>query len=67
MSLCSENLQKDPKILQSAAAGQYQLIFLSPEVLSMENSVFRSLVGSKVIRGPLGGIVIDEVHLCHQW
>ena len=67
MSLCSENIQKEPKIAISAAAGQYQLIFVSPEVLNMENSVFKRLVGSKVVRSRLGGVIIDEAHLCHQW
>ena len=69
MSLCNENLNKDPKLVQSAAAGEYQLIFLAPELIGIESpcSVFKRLVGSKVVRGRLGGVIIDEAHLCYQW
>lgn len=69
VSLCSENLHKDPKIAQRAVAGEYQLIFIAPEMLSMDSSssIFKRLVSSKVVHGRLGGVIIDEAHLCHQW
>ena len=67
VSLSSENLHKKPKIAQSAAAGEYQLIFLSPELISVENPVFRKLLNSKVVHARVGGVIIDEAHLCHQW
>lgn len=67
VALCSQNLQKDPEIALSAAAGQFQLVFVAPELLSMENSAFKRLLASKVFRSRLGGVVIDEAHLCHLW
>ena len=67
VSLNSENLRKEPQIATSAAAGQYQLLFVSPELLNMDNTVFKKLLASKVVHARLGGVIIDEAHLCHQW
>lgn len=67
VSLCRENLHNEPKIALSAAAGEYRILFVTPELLTMENAVFKRLGSSKVVRAWLGRVIIDEAHLCHQW
>ncbi|MCW2783217.1 MAG: hypothetical protein JWR35_3666 [Marmoricola sp.] len=67
VALNSDNIRENPGIITKTIAGAYQLVFLSPEILSMENSTFTRLIASVTFRARLLGVVIDECHLCHQW
>ena len=67
MVLNSENIHAEPEIINKAANGHYQMVFLSAEMLSTGEEAFKNMVHSKIFRTRLLGVIVDEVHLCHQW
>ena len=52
--------------LESFLAGQYQLIFLSPETLN-RGRIWRDIIRSALYQTNLVSMVVDEAHLVKTW
>jgi superfamily II DNA helicase RecQ len=57
----------NPGLIQRIREGQYEMVYVSPEWCVISNPGFQILSASSTFRKRLGGIVIDEAHLCHAW
>lgn len=48
------------------AAGEFQIVFSSPEMLFMRK-YWRNMLSSDIYACQLKGLVIDEAHTCKKW
>ena len=58
----SESSVKDDKLI----SGHYSIVYSSPESL-LSNEVVRELIGSKVYKERVVGVVVDEAHCISHW
>lgn len=66
-ALHQNQLKEHPEIVGEVLSGKFQLVFMCPEVLNINNAMFKKMVSNKGFCGRVFSIVIDEVHLCQQW
>jgi ATP-dependent DNA helicase RecQ len=71
--LCAETIRADAEIINAVRRGEFSMVFVTAEFTSMANHSWKLLVSEdKKGRLPnfsskLQYIVIDEVHLVHEW
>jgi superfamily II DNA helicase RecQ len=71
--LCAETIKADVEIIKAVRRGEFSMVFMTADFTSMANHSWKSLVSEdKKGRLPnfsskLQYIVIDEVHLVHEW
>jgi superfamily II DNA helicase RecQ len=71
--LCADTIKANQGIIKAVRCGEFSIVFLTAEFMSMDNQMWKTLVSEdKQGRLPnfsskLGYIVIDEVHLVHEW
>lgn len=49
------------------AEGAYQVIFIAPEFVSLENPQCVRILKSTSLRSRIIGLVVDEGHSVHNW
>ena len=54
------------ELVQAVLAGEYQIIFLSPEVLLTELR-WREMLRTEVYQNNLVGVIVDEAHCVETW
>ena len=54
------------ELVQAVLAGEYQIIFLSPEVLLTELR-WREMLRKEVYQNNLVGVIVDEAHCVETW
>lgn len=65
-------MANDPGLLDRAARGEYEAVFLTPEFIRADNPNFIKLLGLggrrySAFRNRLMAVVIDESHLVFHW
>lgn len=76
--LTRKTLREDPDMINRAAAGEYSMVFISPEMINLRDANFEKLLGMGRKGGRRGGkksgfsdklfaIIVDEAHLCYTW
>ena len=71
-------MREDPKLVERAANGEYEVVLVGPEFLNGRDYHFQKLLGTNRKGGrrgakttkfteTLSAVVIDEAHLCYTW
>lgn len=65
-------MQNEPELLDQAARGEYEAVFVTPEFIRADNPNFMKLLGLSgrrfsPFRNKLMRVVIDESHLVFHW
>ena len=71
-ALNSKAMENDSQLLDRAAGGEYEAVFVTPEFIRADNSKFIKLLGfsgkrCSAFRKRLMAVVIDESHLVFHW
>ena len=56
----------DKKMKDGIIKGEYQLVYISPELL-MVNLKWREMLRSAVYQSKLKGFIVDEAHCVTKW
>ena len=58
--------ESTPHMMSGVMAGDYQLVFFTPEILLMK-SKWRDMLLGDVYRNRINALVVDEAHCMKKW